>query len=269
MSEDGMFSFSDSERKEIEDEFDTDFTTGKDVDQPGNANIDVAQSQDELDELFDAMEDQGDAVEEESSPTPETEENTPEDSDADNDGDFLEYARHCKCGASFRSKSAFDEHVDKVENGTGICSTVTTAYATDGGATTQPVTPPTPSLESDEKPTVPSLTTAEQMLKLEEDEQERFGFLMQFCMKSYQGERPRRRVLFRIVNGDGPGYDDLAEAVGKGTRVVKKYVKELRDAGIVVTQGQGSPTTNVVFDKWTMEALAAHALSRTEYVLDE
>lgn len=255
------FSFDDSVREEIEDEFDVGFESARDVDAAGQAGIDVAESQEEIDEEIDAIEKQVETNEDGAA-------DTAENRDKDEDGDYLEYARHCQCGASFRSKSAFNEHVDDVRNGTGVCPN---SVAADGGAiaNTPTTTAPTPSIEPGEKPTIPKLTTAEQMLKLEEDEQERFAFLMQFCLEVHQGERPRRRVLSAIVGGDGPSYAELAEIAGMGDRTVKKYVKELRDAGIIVTQGQGSPSTSVVFDKWTMEALAAHALSRTKNLLGE
>jgi hypothetical protein len=247
----------------MSDELDQGFTTGGDVDEPGNADIDVAQSQAEVDTEFEQLEQQLQAERSQNgsgatdrtpgSPADETTESETED-----DGDFLEYARYCHCGASFRSKSAFNDHVDDVVNGTGVCSD---ARSTDGGVTVSTTTASTRPNVNPEKPDVPDLTTAEQLLKLEEDNRETFVTTMTLCQKVNGGTRPRRRTLKAIIGMDGPTYDELATIVDASKRTIRKYVDEFHDAGIVVRSGKPA---QVVFNDWTMDVLAKHVLHLTE-----
>ena len=247
----------------MSDDLEQGFTTGDDVDEPGNAAIDVAQSQAEVDAEFEQLEQQ---FQEERSQhgsadtdrTPGSPASEATESETEADGDFLEYARHCRCGASFRSKSAFNDHVDDVVNGTGVCSD---ARSTDGGVTVSTTTASTKPTIGTEKPDVPDLTTAEQLLKLEEDNRETFVTTMTLCQKEHGGTRPRRRTLKAIIGMDGPTYDELATVVGASKRTIRKYVDEFHDAGIVVRSGKPA---QVVFNDWTMDVLAKHVLHLTE-----
>lgn len=198
-----MYDFDDSERREVEEEFGLEFTSATDVDDPGEAGIDVPDA---------------------------------------------------------------DEVADNTNSDPVDVETAEPGFATDGGtvaqtpdATTTASSPTSPDPSSMRR----SGRTAVQMMDLEEDESGVFSELMHFCMKEHAGERPRRRLLAAIASMDGPGYDDLSEVLGRSERQIKNYVSELRDAGVIVTQGRGSPSTHVVFANRDMEVLAKRALALT------
>lgn len=124
---------------------------------------------------------------------------------------------------------------------------------------------PPESERGDETTFTEELTSSpeERMALLEREESESFATLMHFCMQSRGGKKPRRRLLAAAIGMDGPTYDDLEIATGRSKRQIRRQLDELRERGVIETQGRGN-TTYVLFVGWKMEALAKRALTLTD-----